>query len=115
MLKLSVILNNYSDDFLLLFSLGKMGEGLFSDLLRLRGQDYQSSECTSELTLPPHMDPALKALQLTEALRAVLEGQGSEKEHDSLRKQVSSDTAEVILKWLERDEVSAVSLTSEDP
>lgn len=96
----------FSVDFLLFFPLGKMSEGLFSALMRLGGQDHQSSE----LTLPPHVDPALKALQLTEALRAVLEGQGSEEEQDSLRKQVSTDTAHVILKWLERDEVSEVSL-----
>ncbi|XP_051236414.1 liprin-beta-2 isoform X4 [Dicentrarchus labrax] len=85
---------------------GKMGEGLFSALMRLGGQDYQSSECTSQLTLPPSVDPALNALQLTEALRVVLEGQGSEQEQESLRKQVSTDTAHVILKWLERDEVN---------
>ncbi|XP_044057122.1 liprin-beta-2 isoform X1 [Siniperca chuatsi] len=85
---------------------GKMGEGLFSALVQLGGQDYQSSECTLELTLPPHVDPPLKALQLTEALRVVLEGQGSEEEQDSLRKHVSTDTAHIILKWLERDEVN---------
>lgn len=87
-----------------------MGEGLSSALMQLGGQDHQSSECTSQLTLPPRVDPALKALQLTESLRAVLEVQGSEEEQDSLRKQVSTDTAHVILKWLERDEVSTVSL-----
>lgn len=86
-----------------------MGEGLFSALMRLGGQDYQTSQCTSQLTVPPHMDPALRALQLTEALRAVLEGQESEEERDSLRKQVSTDTAHIILKWLERDAVSTVS------
>uniref|UniRef100_A0A3Q1HJR5 Liprin-beta-1/2 coiled-coil domain-containing protein n=1 Tax=Acanthochromis polyacanthus TaxID=80966 RepID=A0A3Q1HJR5_9TELE len=69
-------------------------------------------KCTEQLTLPPHMDSALKALQLTEALRAVLEGQGSEEEQGTLRKQVSTDTADVILKWLERDEVSMVNLHS---
>ncbi|XP_074469714.1 liprin-beta-2 isoform X2 [Sebastes fasciatus] len=88
---------------------GKMGDGLFSALVRLGGQDCQASECTSQLTLDPHVDPALKALQLTEALRAVLEGQRSEEEQDSLRKQVSEDTAHVILKWLERDEVNLQS------
>lgn len=92
-----------------------MGDGLFSALVRLGGQDCQASECTSQLTLDPHVDPALKALQLTEALRAVLEGQRSEEEQDSLRKQVSEDTAHVILKWLERDEVSDVSHTCESP
>lgn len=96
--------------FLLIFSsLGKVGEGLFSALMRLGGQDYQSSDCTLELTLPPPVDPGLKALQLTEALREVLEGQGSDEEQDSLRKQVSTDTAHVILKWLEREEVSYVA------
>ena len=59
------------------------------------------------------MDPAVKILQLTEALRVLLEGEGSEKQQDSLRGQVSTDTANVILKWLEREEVSASSLTSE--
>ncbi|KAM9366580.1 liprin-beta-2 [Symphorus nematophorus] len=85
---------------------GKIGEGLFSALMRLGSQDYQSSECTSQLTLPPPVDPSLKALQLTEALRAVLEDQGSEEKQDTLRKQVSTDTAHIILKWLERDEVN---------
>ncbi|TKS70054.1 Liprin-beta-2 Coiled-coil-like protein 1 [Collichthys lucidus] len=85
---------------------GKLGEGLFSALMHLGGQDYQTTESTSQLTLPPPVDPALKALQLTEALRAVLEGQGSEEEQDSLRKQVSTDTAHVILKWLAKDEVN---------
>ncbi|XP_059180028.1 liprin-beta-2 [Centropristis striata] len=85
---------------------GKMGEGLLGALMRLGGQDCQATECTSQLTLAPLVDPALKALQLTEALRAVLEGQGSEEKQDSLRKQVSTDTAHTILKWLERDEVN---------
>uniref|UniRef100_A0AAQ5YSQ1 SAM domain-containing protein n=1 Tax=Amphiprion ocellaris TaxID=80972 RepID=A0AAQ5YSQ1_AMPOC len=85
---------------------GKMCEGLFSALAQLGGQDFQSSECMEQLTLPPHMDSTLKALQLTEALRAVLEGQGSQEEQGNLRKQVSTDTANVILKWLERDEVN---------
>ncbi len=89
-----------------------MGEGLISALVRLGGQDYQSSECTSQSTPPPHVDPALKALQLTEALRVMLEDQGSEEEQDSLRKQVSTDTAHVILKWLEKDEVNTALLTS---
>ncbi|GLD58373.1 liprin-beta-2-like isoform X2 [Lates japonicus] len=85
---------------------GKLSEGLFSALMQLGGQDYQSSECTQQQTLPPPKDPALKALQLTEALRAVLEGEGSEEGQDSLRKQISADTANVILKWLERDAVN---------
>lgn len=95
------------------FPLGKIGEGLFSALMRLDVQDYQSSQSTQKSTLPPPADPALKALQLTDALRAVLEGQSSEEEQDSLRKQISTDTAHVILKWLERGEVSTVSLTPE--
>lgn len=89
---------------------GKRGEGLFSALMELGGQDYQTSQCTSQLTVPPDIDPALKALQLTEALRAVLEGEGSEEKQDSLRKQVSADTTHIILKWLGRDEVSTASL-----
>ncbi|XP_071344331.1 liprin-beta-2 isoform X2 [Trachinotus anak] len=68
--------------------------------------DGQSSECTKQQTLPPPMDPALKTLQLTEALRVALEGKGSEEEQDFLRRQVSTDTANVILKWLERDKVN---------
>uniref|UniRef100_A0A3Q4MGS3 Liprin-beta-1/2 coiled-coil domain-containing protein n=1 Tax=Neolamprologus brichardi TaxID=32507 RepID=A0A3Q4MGS3_NEOBR len=59
-----------------------------------------------QLTLPPPLDPALKALQLTEALRAVLEGQGNEEGQDALRKQVSDDTADIILKWLGRGGVN---------
>ncbi len=96
------------------FSTGKLGEGLISALMQLGGQDHQSSVCKSQQTLPPHVDPALKALQLTEALRAMLEDQGSEEEQDSLRKQISADTAQVILKWLEKDKVNAAPLTSED-
>lgn len=96
----------HSTDFLFFVSrLGKVGEGLFAALMRLGGQDRQSSDCAD----PPARveDPALKALQLTEALRAVLEGQRSEEEQEALRKQVSTDTANVIVKWLEReDEVS---------
>uniref|UniRef100_A0A3Q0RCY8 Liprin-beta-1/2 coiled-coil domain-containing protein n=1 Tax=Amphilophus citrinellus TaxID=61819 RepID=A0A3Q0RCY8_AMPCI len=76
------------------------------------GKDYQSPECSQQLTLPPPLDPALKALQLTEALRAMLEGQGNEEEQDALRKQVSDDTANIILKWLERGEVSTGNLHS---
>ncbi|XP_035855312.1 liprin-beta-2 isoform X4 [Sander lucioperca] len=83
-----------------------MGEGLFSALMRSGGQDCQASEGTSQLTLAALVDPALKTLQLTEALRAVLEGQGSDEEQDSLRKHVSTNTAHVILKWLKRDEVN---------
>ena len=84
-----------------------MGEGLFSALMEIGSQNYQSSECTQQLPLPP-VDSALKALQLTEALRVVLEGQGCEEEQDTLRKQVPTDTANVILKWLGRDEVSTI-------
>ncbi|TNN75808.1 Liprin-beta-2 [Liparis tanakae] len=82
---------------------------------RFGGHDRQASECSSQLTPAPLEDAALRALQLTEGLRAELGGQGSEDQQDSLRKQVSTDTAHVILKWLERDEVSAVSFTSEGP
>uniref|UniRef100_A0A668VGU5 Liprin-beta-1/2 coiled-coil domain-containing protein n=1 Tax=Oreochromis aureus TaxID=47969 RepID=A0A668VGU5_OREAU len=64
---------------------------------------------SQQLTLPPPLDPALKALQLTEALRAVLEGQGDEEGQDALRKQVSDDTADIILKWLGRGGVSTDS------
>ena len=94
------------------YPLGKMGEGLFTALMQIEDQDCPASECTSHLTLDPGVDHALKALQLTEALRGVLEGQGSEQEQHSLRKQVSTETAHIILKWLHRDEVSTVSLTA---
>ncbi|KAL6113201.1 ppfibp2 [Pungitius sinensis] len=82
---------------------GKMGEGLFSALMRFGGQECKASEYTSPLTPAPPKDPALRALQLTEALRVVLQG---EEEHVCLRKQVSTDSAHVILKWLERDVVN---------
>uniref|UniRef100_A0A674N435 PPFIA binding protein 2 n=1 Tax=Takifugu rubripes TaxID=31033 RepID=A0A674N435_TAKRU len=49
------------------------------------------------------------ALQHTEALKALLEGWGSEREQESVRKQVSTDTADVILRWLKRGEVNASS------
>lgn len=86
-----------------------MGEGLFIARMQLDVKDYQSPECSQQLTLPPPLDPVLKALQLTEALRAVLEGQGNEERQDALRKQVSDDTADIILKWLGRGGVSTDS------
>lgn len=70
-------------------------------------KSYQTSQSSSLLTDPRHTDPALTALQLTEALKASLEGWGSEQEQESVRKQVSTDTADVILRWLKRGEVSA--------
>lgn len=96
-------------DFLLFFPPGEMGEGLFSALMRCGGREGKASTYTSPLTPAPLRDPALRALQLTEALRVVLQGQSSEEEHVCLRKRVSTDSAHVILKWLERDVVSAVS------
>lgn len=81
-----------------------MGEGLFGALMQ--GDGSQSSQYTSKLTLNPPVDAALTALQLTDALRGVLEAQRSEDEQDSLRKQVSSDTAEFILKWLQQGKVT---------
>lgn len=87
-----------------------MGEGLFSALVRLGGHDqHQTSQCATQPKVPPHGDPALKVLQLTEALRVLLADQGSHEERDILRRQVSGDTAQMILEWLARDEVSAVS------
>lgn len=87
-----------------------MGEGLFSALMRLDGQDHhQPSQCASQLKVQPHGDPALKVLQLTEALRALLEGQVSHEEQDILRRQVSGDTAQMILEWLARNQVGSVS------
>ncbi|XP_056268514.1 liprin-beta-2 isoform X4 [Pseudoliparis swirei] len=88
---------------------GNIGQGRFSARMQFGGQDRQASECSSQLTPAPLADPALRALQLTEGLRAELGGQGSEDQQDSLRKQVSADTAHVILKWLERDEVNLQS------
>ncbi|XP_077941395.1 liprin-beta-2 isoform X7 [Gasterosteus aculeatus] len=82
---------------------GEMGEGLFSALMRCGGREGKASTYTSPLTPAPLRDPALRALQLTEALRVVLQGQSSEEEHVCLRKRVSTDSAHVILKWLERD------------
>ncbi|XP_069379028.1 liprin-beta-2 isoform X5 [Paralichthys olivaceus] len=93
---------------------GKIGEELFGALMHLGGQDHPSIECTQQKTLPPPVDPALKTLQLTEALRAELEGKWSEEEQVSLRKQVSTDTANVILKWLERDQVNLHSNSSSE-
>lgn len=75
--------------------------------MQLGVKNYQTSQSSSRATDPRHMDPALKALQLTEALKALLEAWGSEREQESARKQVSTDTADVILRWLKRDEVSA--------
>lgn len=66
----------------------------------------QTPQSSSKSSDPHYMDPALKALQLTEALKALLEGWGSDRELESVRKQVAKDTADVILRWLTRDEVS---------
>uniref|UniRef100_A0A7N8WYK9 PPFIA binding protein 2a n=1 Tax=Mastacembelus armatus TaxID=205130 RepID=A0A7N8WYK9_9TELE len=82
--------------------------------MQLDDQDYQSSECTKQLNLPLPVDPTLKALQLTEALRELLEGQGGEEEQDSVKKQLSHDTADIILKWLERDEENIHSNTNSE-
>lgn len=92
-------------------SAGKTGEGLFSALMRLGGQECQDSQCASQLKVAPHADPALKVLQLTEALKALLEGQGSDDAQDDLRRQVPADTAQTILKWLARDEVGFLCRT----
>lgn len=84
-----------------------MGEGLSSALVRLGGHDqHQTSQCATQPKVPPHGDPALKVLELTEALRVLLADQGSHEERDILRRQVSGDTAQMILEWLARDEVS---------
>lgn len=78
--------------------------------MRLGGQDqHQSSQCASLPKALPQGDPGLKVLQLTEALRALLEVQGSREEQDFLRGQVSGDTAQLILEWLTRDEVGSDS------
>lgn len=75
--------------------------------MQLGVRSYQASHSSSALTDPHHTDAALKALQLTEALKALLEGWGSEREQEAVRQQVSTDTADVILRWLKREEVSA--------
>ncbi|KAF7661540.1 hypothetical protein LDENG_00259480 [Lucifuga dentata] len=54
----------------------KTAEGVFGALMGLTEEVCNSHEFTQQLTL----DPALKTLQLTEALRVVLDGQGSVKE-----------------------------------
>ncbi|KAM6943604.1 LOW QUALITY PROTEIN: liprin-beta-2 [Xenentodon cancila] len=81
---------------------GNMGEDLLR-ALQIGGQGCQSSEHTPQ-HLPPPVDSDLKALQLAEALRGVLEARESEEGPRALRKQVSSDTANVIIKWLEPHE-----------
>lgn len=85
---------------------GKKGKELFSGGMQLRVKNYQTSQYSSHAKDPHQMDPALKVLQLTEALKALLEAWGSEREQESARKQVSTDTADVILRWLKKDEVS---------
>uniref|UniRef100_H3D8H7 PPFIA binding protein 2a n=1 Tax=Tetraodon nigroviridis TaxID=99883 RepID=H3D8H7_TETNG len=60
---------------------------------------YLKNTTASFSTDPRYMDPALKALQLTEALKALLEGWGSDREQESVRKQVATDTADVIPEW----------------
>uniref|UniRef100_A0A3B3BAM7 PPFIA binding protein 2a n=1 Tax=Oryzias melastigma TaxID=30732 RepID=A0A3B3BAM7_ORYME len=83
---------------------GKTGDGLFGAPVQMDGQGHQSPECVEKPPLPPHWDPSLEALQLTEALRALLEGQECEEKQEALRKQVSHDTASVVLEWLQRTE-----------
>ncbi|KAM4603059.1 liprin-beta-2 isoform 3-T3 [Polymixia lowei] len=80
----------------------------------LIGLGGRSPEPTPTLTLPPTLDPAFKVLQLTEELKVVLEGQESVEEQESLRKQVSVDTAHTLLVWLERGEVNLRSLGSSE-
>lgn len=57
----------------------------------------QTSQSSSQSTDPRYMNAALKALQLTEALKALLEAWGSDGEQEPLRKQVATDTADVTL------------------
>ncbi|XP_017159591.1 liprin-beta-2 isoform X7 [Poecilia reticulata] len=85
---------------------GKMCEGLFSPPMQPCDQGYKSSDVDPEVPLPMPVDPAFEALQLMEVLRAVLEGQSSEEKQGALCKQTSTDTANVILKWLQRDEAN---------
>lgn len=86
-----------------------MCKGLSSPLGELGGQDYPPSDCTQQLPLPhPLVDPAAEAFRLTEALRAMLESQGSVDDQGALRKQVSTEAANVILRWLGIKEVQAV-------
>ncbi|CAG05716.1 unnamed protein product [Tetraodon nigroviridis] len=75
---------------------GKKGTTLFSDVMQSRVTNEQTPQSCSQSTDPRYMDPALKALQLTEALKALLEGWGSDREQESVRKQVATDTADVI-------------------
>lgn len=75
--------------------------------MQLGVNNDQTSQGSSRSTDQRHMDPALKALQLTEALKALLEGWGSKREQETVRQQVSTDTADVLLRWLKGDEVSA--------
>ncbi|XP_054892462.1 liprin-beta-2 isoform X5 [Poeciliopsis prolifica] len=83
-----------------------MYEGLFSPPMQPCDQGYKSSDVDPELPLPTALDPAFVALQLMEVLRAVLEGQRSEEKQGALCKQMSTHTANVILKWLQRDEAN---------
>lgn len=84
-----------------------MGKGLFSAPEELGGQDCQPSDCTQPLSLPHLLvDPA------AEALRAMPESQGSV-DQGALRKQVTTETANVVLKWLGTNEVQSVLLTGE--
>ncbi|XP_032416954.1 liprin-beta-2 isoform X5 [Xiphophorus hellerii] len=85
---------------------GKMYEGVFSPPMQPCDQGYKSSDVDPELPLPTPVDPAFVALELMEVLMAVLEGQRSEEKQGALSKQMSTDTANVILKWLQRDEAN---------
>lgn len=72
---------------------------LFSVLMGLGDQDYQTTQRTLQLTVLPDTDPAFKAFQLPEALRALLEGHGCKEKQDTLRKQVSAHmTYDTMLK-----------------
>ncbi|KAJ0056195.1 hypothetical protein NL108_003497, partial [Boleophthalmus pectinirostris] len=78
------------------------------DIIAGKILDYQSN-CIQELN-PATADLSLKALQLTEALRAALEGQDLDQAF--FQNQVSTKAADVILKWLERGEVNLQSAGS---
>lgn len=70
---------------------------------------HQSTECAALRKDLPQGDLGLKVLQLTKALRGLLEAQDSHEEQDFLRRQVSGDTVQKILEWLSRDQVGSVS------
>lgn len=82
-------------------SAGKKDTKFFSAVTQLGVPSDRPPSSSSRSTDPRCTDPGLKAL------KALLEGWGSDREQETAAKRVATDTADVLLRWLRRGEVSA--------